>query len=126
MTNVTGIPVGALANGTDGNLITWDASGVAAVVATGTATHVLTSNGAGTAPTFQAAAAGGRPTMKLSTIFETAARFASTLTNSGTATYGTTGLVQASSANASGGCLTLMDVTSGWSPFVGIPVFSLR
>lgn len=58
MTNVTGIPVGALANGTDGQLITWDASGVAAVVATGTATHVLTSNGAGAAPTFQAAAGG--------------------------------------------------------------------
>src|SRR3990167_10880024 len=59
MTNVTGIPVGALANGTDGNLITWDASGVAAVVATGDATQVLTSNGVGTAPTFQAAAGGG-------------------------------------------------------------------
>src|SRR3990167_1990970 len=47
-----------LADGTDGNLITWDASGVAAVVATGLATQVLTSNGAGTAPTFQNAAAG--------------------------------------------------------------------
>ena len=58
MTNVTGIPVSALANGTDGNLITWDASGVAAVVATGTATHVLTSNGAGAAPTFQAVGGG--------------------------------------------------------------------
>src|SRR3990167_5605560 len=47
-----------LADGTDGNLITWDASGVAALVATGTATHVLTSNGAGAAPTFQAAGSG--------------------------------------------------------------------
>ena len=59
MTNVTGIPVSALANGTDGQLITWDASGVAATVAVGTATHVLTSNGVGAAPTFQAASAGG-------------------------------------------------------------------
>ncbi len=58
MTNVTGIPVGALADGTDGELITWDASGVSAVVAVGTATHVLTSNGVGVAPTFQAAAGG--------------------------------------------------------------------
>ena len=48
-----------LADGTDGNLITWDASGVAALVATGTSGHVLTSNGAGAAPTFQAAAGGG-------------------------------------------------------------------
>ncbi|MBI2463041.1 MAG: hypothetical protein HYV65_02295, partial [Candidatus Spechtbacteria bacterium] len=46
MTNVTGIPVSALANGTDGELITWDASGVATTVAAGTAAQVLTSNGA--------------------------------------------------------------------------------
>ena len=42
--------------GTDGELITWDASGDPAAVAVGTSTHVLTSNGAGAAPTFQAAA----------------------------------------------------------------------
>lgn len=47
-----------LADGTAGNLITWDANGVAALVATGTATHVLTSNGAGAAPTFQAPTGG--------------------------------------------------------------------
>ena len=45
--------------GTDGELISWDASGNPAAVAVGTATHVLTSNGAGAAPTFAAAAAGG-------------------------------------------------------------------
>ena len=48
-----------MASGTDGNLITYDASGNPAHVATGTATHVLTSNGAGAAPTFQAPAASG-------------------------------------------------------------------
>ena len=46
--------------GTDGELITWDASGNPAAVAVGTATHVLTSGGAGVAPTFAAAAAGGK------------------------------------------------------------------
>jgi hypothetical protein len=46
------ITASMIADGTDGELITWDANGVAAVVATGTATHVLTSNGAGAAPTF--------------------------------------------------------------------------
>ena len=46
--------------GTDGELITWDASGDPAAVAVGTATHVLTSNGTGVAPTFQAAAAAVR------------------------------------------------------------------
>lgn len=48
-----------LADGTDGNLITWDAAGAPALVATGNAGEVLTSNGAGAAPTFQAAGGGG-------------------------------------------------------------------
>lgn len=51
------IHVAMFADGTDGELITWDSDGVAAVIAAGTATHVLTSNGAGAAPTFQAPAA---------------------------------------------------------------------
>jgi len=53
------VTLAKLASGTDGELITWDASGDPAVVAVGTATHVLTSTGAGAAPTFQAAAGGG-------------------------------------------------------------------
>jgi hypothetical protein len=52
------VDVAMLADGTDGELITWGADGVATTVAVGTATHVLTSNGAGAAPTFQAAAGG--------------------------------------------------------------------
>ena len=55
-----GVPVSELRAGTDGELITWNASGVASTVPVGTATHILTSNGAGSAPTFQAAAAGGK------------------------------------------------------------------
>jgi hypothetical protein len=47
-----------LADGTDGQLITWDANGVIAAVAAGNASQILTSNGAGAAPTFQDAAAG--------------------------------------------------------------------
>jgi hypothetical protein len=54
----TGLKVAQLANGTDGELITWDASGAPATVAVGTAGHVLTSNGVGAAPTFQAVASG--------------------------------------------------------------------
>jgi hypothetical protein len=49
-----------MASGTDGNLITYDASGNPAHVATGSSGQVLTSNGAGAAPTFQAAAGGGK------------------------------------------------------------------
>lgn len=68
MTNVTGLPTTGLvddavtlakmAAGTAGNLVTYDASGNPVAVATGTATHVLTSNGAGLAPTFQAVSGG--------------------------------------------------------------------
>jgi len=50
------IGIAKLADGTDGELITWNASGVIAAVAAGNADQVLTSNGAGAAPTFQAAA----------------------------------------------------------------------
>lgn len=56
---LSAIPVSALANGTDGQLITWDSSGVAATVSTGNSGQVLTSNGAGTAPTFQTPTVGG-------------------------------------------------------------------
>lgn len=50
----TRIKVHQLTDGVDGELITWDASGHPTTVATGTAGHVLTSNGLGAAPTFQA------------------------------------------------------------------------
>ena len=53
------VTLAKMAGGTDGNLITYDASGDPAYVATGAATNVLTSNGAGAAPTFQAPASGG-------------------------------------------------------------------
>jgi hypothetical protein len=57
--SLSNVDVADLANGTDGELITWDATGAPTTVAAGTATHVLTSNGPGAAPTFQAAAGGG-------------------------------------------------------------------
>ena len=47
------IAIAKLADGTDGELITWDTSGVIAAVAAGCNDQVLTSNGAGAAPTFQ-------------------------------------------------------------------------
>jgi len=49
------ITLAKMAGGTDGNLITYDASGDPAAVATGSSGQVLTSAGAGAAPTFQTA-----------------------------------------------------------------------
>lgn len=53
------IGLGQMASGTDGNLITYDASGNPAHVATGSDGQVLTSAGAGAAPTFETLAGGG-------------------------------------------------------------------
>jgi len=51
------VTIAMLADGTDGELITWGTDAVAATVATGSSGQILTSNGAGTAPTFQAGGA---------------------------------------------------------------------
>jgi len=55
--SLSNVDVADLANGTDGELITWSAAGAPTTVGAGTADQVLTSNGAGAAPTFQAAPA---------------------------------------------------------------------
>jgi hypothetical protein len=52
------VTLAKMAAGTAGNLITYDASGDPAAVATGTVGQVLTSGGAGVAPTMQDAAGG--------------------------------------------------------------------
>jgi len=52
------ITLAKLAGGTDGNLISYDTSGDPVAVATGNNGQVLTSNGAGAAPTFQTASGG--------------------------------------------------------------------
>ena len=50
---LTKVDVKGIKDGTDGQLITWDASAKADTVATGGNTQVLTSNGAGAKPSFQ-------------------------------------------------------------------------
>jgi hypothetical protein len=50
---LTKLDIKGIKDGTDGQLITWDASTIADTVATGTATQVLTSQGAGAKPAFQ-------------------------------------------------------------------------
>ncbi len=57
--SLSNVDVADLANGIDGELITWDAAGVPTTVNVGTAAQVLTSNGVGAAPTFEDAAGGG-------------------------------------------------------------------
>jgi hypothetical protein len=60
------ITLAKMAPGTDGNIISYDASGNPVAVATGSAGQVLTSAGAGAPPTFSAAPGGGW--VKISTV----------------------------------------------------------
>jgi len=52
--SLTKLPLSMMADGTDGNLITYNASGVASAVSTGSSGQVLKSAGAGSAPSFGA------------------------------------------------------------------------
>jgi len=85
-----------MAGGTDGELITYDASGDPANVAVGTSGHVLTSGGAGVAPTFQAAAGGGKVLQVVQGTEGT-----STAVSSGTVTYTGTNVSITPSATSS-------------------------
>jgi hypothetical protein len=93
--NDDAVTLAKLAAGTDGELITWDASGDPAAVAVGTSGQVLTSGGAGVAPTFAAAAGGVLVAIK------------SLVTTTQTATTGTT------YADATGYSITHTQAASG-------------
>ncbi len=54
------VTLAKMAPGTDGNIISYDASGNPVAVATGSAGQILTSAGAGAPPTFATAAASGK------------------------------------------------------------------
>ena len=60
------ITLDKMAHGTDGNLITYDANGAPASVATGSDGQVLTSTGAGSPPVFETPAGGGKVLQVLS------------------------------------------------------------
>lgn len=95
-----------------GRLITFDSStGAATTVGAGTSGQVLTSNGAGNVPTFQAASS--TPVTKCATIYETTGRFSNVTTGSATITYGTTGLDLDIAAAAIGSAENLWNVIGG-------------
>ena len=98
---VKNIAVSDLANGTDGELITWNSSGVASAVPVGTATNVLTSNGAGQAPTFQAAGGSGNT-------FGRAVMTSDQSVNNSTTFADATELVVALDANADYGFMAML------------------
>jgi hypothetical protein len=62
------VTLAKMASGTDGNIISYDASGNPVAIATGTDGQVLTSTGAGSPPAFETAAGGGGAWTLLSSI----------------------------------------------------------
>tara|TARA_R110000782_G_scaffold181023_3_gene271450 strand:+ start:28 stop:738 length:711 start_codon:yes stop_codon:yes gene_type:complete len=65
------ITLAKMAGATDGNIISFDASGDPVYIATGSDGQVLTSAGAGAPPAFEAAAAGGKVLQCLSQVYTT-------------------------------------------------------
>jgi len=125
ITTATALPWTGLKIGTDGEIPTFDSSGNPAFIAVGTADQVLTSNGAGAAPTFQDAGGGGIPTMKVSTAFETATRFSETAT-SGTATYDVTGLLLDTTGTTTRAIRERLIITTSNTVTTGSPIFTTK
>lgn len=89
------ITLAKMAGGTDGNIISYDASGDPVAIATGSDGQVLTSTGAGSPPAFEAIPGGGKVLQVLST------NKTDTYTNSSGAWADVTGLSQAITPSAS-------------------------
>jgi len=100
------ITLAKMASGTDGNLITYDASGDPAYVTTGTSGQVLTSGGAGVAPTFQTAAAGGK-------VLKFVAASTSSSVVSTTSTYVDTGITATITPTSASSTIYIMITING-------------
>jgi len=97
------VTLAEMAGGTDGNLITYDTSGDPAYVATGSSGQVLTSNGADTVPTFQAASTGKDFEIYSMTISAAGHPFEVNLLGAGAVTLGAGHLIITSGQTGSGG-----------------------
>jgi len=80
------ITLAKMAGGTDGNIISFDASGDPVAIATGSDGQVLTSTGAGSAPAFEALPAGGLYTQTATAVISSNASSV-TLQNAFSSTY---------------------------------------
>ena len=129
LTNCTGLPVAGGGTGVatlgDAGVLIGNGTGAVQVTGAGTSGQVLTSNGAGVDPTFQAGGA-GTPTMKATTLFETAGRFSTSAAGSGAVTFGNTGMylnVGATGASYSRGLFSIAGLSS-FAIFSGSPIWS--
>jgi hypothetical protein len=99
------VTLAKMAGGTDGNLITYDASGDPAYVVTGSDGQVLTSAGAGAAPTFEALPASG----KVLQVVQNHTNTSTSVTNSTTLTVATDLTVAITPSASSSKILVMMN-----------------
>jgi hypothetical protein len=85
------VTLAKMASGTDGNIISYDASGNPVAIATGTDGQVLTSAGAGAQPAFEDVAAGGKVVQVVNTKTGAVASTTTTLPNDDTIPQNTEG-----------------------------------
>ena len=83
------ITLAKMASGTDGNIISYDASGNPVAIATGSDGQILTSTGAGSPPAFEAAAGGGGLVLQVTNRQTQTATTHTSTTASATDIYGT-------------------------------------
>ena len=107
------VSLAKMAGGTDGNIISYDASGNPVAIATGTDGQVLTSTGAGSPPAFEAIAGGGKIGQVVSTSVIANSSFSSSSTNTYVDLSGVT--VDITPAATSSKILILMNIHVNYS-----------
>ena len=100
------ITLAKMAAGTDGNIISYDASGNPVAIATGSDGQVLTSAGAGQPPAFEAAAGGGK-------ILQVQSMTYTSLVNNNTDTFAATGLTDTITCAATSSKVLVMGAVTG-------------
>lgn len=119
--SLSNVDVADLAAGTDGELITWDASGNPTTVAVGTASQVLTSNGAGAAPTFQDAAGGNNYAVKVVAASNSLGSPSADYTCDGTSDESEINTALTAVSGGNGGTVVLLDGTFIIEGTINIP-----
>lgn len=125
--SITGITDLAVADGgtgagtfTDGGVLVGNGTGVVQVTTAGTAGQVLTSNGAGIDPTFQAPTSSVAiiPQGGFSTLFESSTRFTSSQSGGGSQSFNTEGLTLSSSSTPLSYSRTIIPIGGNFNPFI--------
>ena len=130
LTNCTGLPVAGGGTGVatlgDAGVLIGNGTGAVQVTGAGTSGQVLTSNGAGVDPTFQAATGGATPEFEYYNSLSNSGETNQTLTGGGVTTFSTTGLTLDTSGTATSAAKVRKFATNGqYAVFASNSYFSV-